>query len=391
MSHPSRAGARPARRTTPLAYCMNVHPGQAWTDQARALRDEVPAIRARLPDPAAPFGAGLRLSAQAVRELTADPARLTAIRSDAEADGVAIFTANVFPYGSFHGGTVKTEVYAPDWRTPERLDYTCRTANLLAALLPEGVTGSLSTVPGSWKPWVPSPADRRAMAAGFGAAARHLADLEGRSGRRVVLAIEPEPGCFLETSKEVIRFWTEDLAREPGDDLRDRHLGLCFDCCHQACEFEDLAEAWDRLAAAGVPVAKVHLSAALRVERDRHDPEALVPFDEPVYLHQTHLRTPGGIVRHPDLAPGLDALRGHADWDEARVHFHVPLHWAGSDRLGTTRDALTPAFRDRLAAAPDTHLEIETYTFDVLPSELRDRPLAVSIADEFRWTLEWMG
>lgn len=346
-----------------LTYCLNVHPGESWAENFAALQTTVLAVR-DLVSPEEPFGLGLRLSALAAEEL-----RIKKFQQFLERENLYVFTINGFPYGRFHGGPVKENVYAPDWRSTERRDYTNRLADILAELLPEGCIGTISTVPGSWKPWVQSPHEM----------VRHLAecvDYLARLPREIVLTLEPEPGCYLETTEETVRFFTDHF---PGS----RHLGVCFDTCHVALQFEDLAESFRRYQAAGIRVPKIQISSALRTHGET---APLAPFAEPVYLHQTIARMPTGERRFwPDLAPALESL-GATAAEEIRVHFHVPLHFTASGPLSSTAPSITPEFLSLLPA--DSHLEIETYTWDVLPPQLRSGSIEQSIAREFAWLRE---
>lgn len=370
-----------------LTYCLNVHPGETWDACETAIRAHACAVRDRVA-PGRPFGLGLRLGARAAREL-ARGYHFRAFRDLLAAEGLYVFTINAFPYGRFHEARVKESVYRPDWRTPERVAYTCLLADLLAALLPEGVDGSLSTVPVGFAPDFASAAARTEAADRLLEAVRHLARIEAATGRRIHLGLEPEPACVLETSADFLAFYTEVLARAgSADEPRvRRHLGVCFDTCHAALAFEDPAEALDRYAAEGVCLSKVQLSAALRAEASAAG-AALRPFAEPVYLHQVRARSATGAVRGwLDLDQAL-ADPSFPGAGEARVHFHVPLGWRGDAVLDSTTGTLAAPFWDRLRRGACAHLEIETYTFDVLPPELRAGGVVASIAREFAWVME---
>lgn len=355
----------------PLTYCLNVHPGETWPENFATLRTTVLAVR-DLVSPGRPFGLGLRLSAAAAEEV--DASELAAFL---ESENLYVFTINGFPYGRFHGGPVKENVYAPDWRSPRRRDYTNRLATLLAALLPEGQFGSISTVPLSWKPWIQSASGLDAIVENLADCAAHCASLP----RDIRLALEPEPGCLLETTSETIEFFKRHIFTRGDANLIRRHLGVCLDTCHVALQFEDPAASLRQYEAEGIAVPKIQISSALRT----HDFEALRPFAEPVYLHQVKALTPAGeILSWPDLPQALDELPSTAA-QEARVHFHVPLHFTGAGPLGSTAPLLTPEFLAGIRRDPRTHLEIETYTWDVLPPSLRSASIEQSIAAEFRW------
>ena len=393
-----------------LTYCTNIHPGESWADVRANIDTHVRAVKARV-SPDRPFGVGLRLSAAAADAL-AEPAELDRFRAYLRAAGLYVFTINAFPYGPFHGQPVKEWVYRPDWREPERRSYTDQVAEILAALLPDGDgqqgpgTGSISTVPGCFRPRAPGQAERAAMGRALGQQAAMLWRVAERGGPTLGLALEPEPECVMETSADAIGFLEQQVFSGPGaeafraasglagsaaEEALRRHLGLCLDACHAAVEFEDGRGAVAALAAAGVRIMKLQVSAGLRMVRpDRDSLRELARFAEGVYLHQVVIRRGESLTRIADLPQALaSADAAGADLgDEWRVHFHVPL-WRES--LGAF--ASTQAFLADLLAlqrqAPFTeHLEVETYTWDVLPPEFRNQPVAEAVARELTWVLE---
>ncbi len=372
-----------------LAYCTNVHRGETWSETLAALERHTLPIRARIA-PGRSYAIGLRLSARAAAEL-AQPAALTAFRRWLDRHDCYVFTVNGFPYGAFHGTRVKEQVYAPDWSAPERLDYTCRLFDLLAVLARAEAGGSVSTVPGSFKAFVAAePPRREAIFAHLTACARHVAALAARTGLDLHLGLEPEPLCLLETTEETVAFFAAWRDRTPDAAALARHLGVNYDCCHLAVEFEQPAAALDRLATAGIRLSKLHLSSALRVRPAPAGRAALAAFVEPTYLHQV-VAAEHGLVRRrfADLPEALAAAatRPPADDEEWRVHFHIPLHAAPAAPLGDTREHLLGAL-DWLAAHPAAcrHLEMETYTWAVLPPELQ-LPVEEQIVREYEWTL----
>lgn len=390
-----------------LTYCLNIHPTRDWAECRAALLGPVAEVRDALA-PAdesapAPFAVGLRFAAQALDDLS-DPAARADLKTILTDNAYLPLTVNGFPYGPFHGTRVKEDVYQPDWTRPERLAYTTALADLMAELNPEGGFVSLSTVPGTFKPLAEG--REQAMADRMLRAVAHCHDLRERTGRTVALAIEPEPFCFLETIGESVAFFSghlysdaavATLARLTGLPRGDaaaalpRHLGLCYDVCHAAVEFEDPAASLAALRAAGVPVHKLQLSAALRVPSvDAAARDRLAAFDEPTYLHQVVSRRPGSpagaLRRDPDLGPAL--ARSDSDGEEWRVHFHVPLFVETIPPFTTTQDFLSEILALHRAAPISPHLEVETYTWSVLPPELRGDSIAADIAREFRWVLD---
>ena len=423
-------------KDTHLSYCTNVHPGEDWSAHFAELRRHVPAVREALAgegEARAPFGLGLRLSARALDALES-PATFARFTAWLDAEDCYVYTINGFPYGAFHGEAVKADVYRPDWSDPARLDYTCRLATLLARLAPPDAFGSISTLPGTFKAWT-NPVREAAIVDNLLRAVAHCVQLERDSGVRVALAIEPEPCCLLETAEETTHFFERRLlsmrgvrrlaeltalsARDARHALR-RHLGVCHDVCHSAVEFEAPNEALDLYASSGIDVVKLQLSSALRIPRVNEAAlRRLARFDEPVYLHQVVERRGGTLMRHADLGAAVDAARYRlerrstldprlqvalplaeragaaralvpieepvAEW---RVHFHVPVFMESAGLFATTQDVLADVLAAQRASGACRHLEVETYTWEVLPAELRDMPPAVAIARELDWVRE---
>jgi sugar phosphate isomerase/epimerase len=361
-----------------LTYCLNIHPGESWAENLAAIRTHAVAVRARVA-PDKRFGLGLRIGAKAAAEL-ADRKAAENLRDVLADHQLYAFTINGFPYGNFHTSRVKESVYQPDWRTPERRDYTNRLADILSALLPHGVEGSISTVPVSFKPWMNGANDEGQAAAMLLESVQHLDRIHRETGRLIHLGLEPEPCCYLETTGESVAFFQRMFARGPEEMLR-RHLGVCFDTCHSAIQFEELDRAIDAYRAGGIRISKIQLSAALECEAAARG--ALEPFAEPVYLHQVKGRAADGSIRSWTDLP--DALKGARDGETLRVHFHVPLFWEGAGELRSTSKCLTPEFWKLVREGASPHLEIETYTFDVLPEPLRKMNVVDSIAREFNW------
>ncbi|MFC7908014.1 metabolite traffic protein EboE [Streptomyces nigra] len=367
----------PDGSTVHLAYCTNVHPAETLDGVLAQLRDHCEPVRRRLGRDR--LGIGLWLAKDAARALVSDPSALRGLRTELDRRGLEVVTLNGFPYEGFGAEEVKYRVYKPDWADPERLEHTTALARVLAGLLPDDVTrGTISTLPLAWRTAYD---DRRAEAARTALATlgERLDALQELTGRDIRVGLEPEPGCVVETTGDALA---------PLAAIGHPRIGICVDTCHLATSFEDPHTALDALTAAGVPVVKSQLSAALHAEHP-HLPEvreALAAFDEPRFLHQTRVGTAAGLRGTDDLGEALtgDALPDAAPW---RAHFHVPLHAEPAAPLTSTLPVLKSVLT-RLAGGPKPlthHLEVETYTWQALPPELRPRArnqLADGIAAE---------
>src|SRR5690606_21361932 len=388
-----------------LTYCTNIHPGEGLDEVEQQLEGYAAPLKERLA-PGRPFGVGLRLSDAASRSLEM-PGRLDQFKEQLDRLGLYVFTLNGFPYGGFHRRRVKDDVYAPDWRTDERLEYTLRLARILADVAP-GSEGSISTSPISYKPWLDENATRDALHAGALRLADVAAELQRiRDERGILLHVgfEPEPDCLIEDSHETIRFFNEHLLRDGADHLVRRHglnpkqaetslrdhIRVCYDTCHFAVEFEapdDVLGAFER---EGIQLSKLQVSSALRVQfdnaRDRtRTREQLQPFAESTYLHQVVSREHDGSMRHyPDLPEALSHIADTRS-REWRIHYHVPIFVERYGDLGSTQDDIAHAVSRVLQSRAASHLEIETYTWDVLPNELKTDVVS-SIQREYTWLM----
>ncbi|MDX2675214.1 metabolite traffic protein EboE [Streptomyces soliscabiei] len=360
----------PDGTTVHLAYCTNVHPAETLDGVLTQLRDHCEPVRRRLGRDR--LGIGLWLAKDAARTLDTDPSALRGLRTALDRRGLEVVTLNGFPYDGFGTGEVKYRVYKPDWADLERLEHTTALARVLAGLLPDDVTeGTVSTLPLGWRTaWTTEHSDTARFA--LRALADRLDALADLTGRSVRVGLEPEPGCIIETTADALA---------PLAAIGHPRIGVCVDTCHLATSFEDPDTALDALAAARVPVVKSQLSAALHAEHPRLPAvrEALAAFDEPRFLHQTRTVTANAAGLHgtDDLGEALagNALPDSGPW---RAHFHVPLHAAPAAPLTSTLPVLKAALT-RLVGGPHPltrHLEVETYTWQALPPELRPRARA---------------
>ncbi|NEA66902.1 metabolite traffic protein EboE [Streptomyces sp. SID12488] len=358
----------PDGSTVHLAYCTNVHPAETLDGVLAQLRDHCEPVRRRLGRDR--LGIGLWLARDAAHALVTDPSALRGLRTELDRRGLEVVTLNGFPYEGFGAEKVKYRVYKPDWADPERLAHTTDLARVLAGLLPDDVTeGSVSTLPIAWRTAHDTERAATALTA-LGTLAERLDALAELTGRSIRVGLEPEPGCTVETTADTIA---------PLTAIGHHRIGVCVDTCHLATSFEDPHTALDALTRARVPVVKSQLSAALHAEHP-HLPEvreALAAFDEPRFLHQTRTATAAGLRGTDDLGEALhsDALPDACPW---RAHFHVPLHAAPAAPLASTLPVLKSALT-RLVGGPHPltrHLEVETYTWQALPPELRPRTRA---------------
>jgi len=367
-----RAVALPA-----LSYCTNIHPGESWQEISAAVRKHAPVVKAHQ-SPNAPFPIGLRLSGRAAGEMSFDDA--DDFHRWCREEGFYVATVNGFPYGTFHHTPVKEAVYLPDWRFAERLDYTKKLADLLAIWLPDGMTGSISTVPVGFRSVI-GPDDLPVVKRNLQAALDHLDHLAQKTGREILLSMEPEPGCILETTRDVVELFAR-LDLPPQQQAR---LAVCYDCCHQALQFENPAASLDLLARHGIRIGHVQVSSALRLENP--DIGVLGRFQESVYLHQSVGRkTDGTLLRYDDLDQAISAAPENIE--EWRVHFHVPVFIDRTSECGSTRfflQEILPLFPAQLV------LEVETYTWTILPPDLQCGAVTDCIVRELDWVAQTIG
>ncbi|MFW6157429.1 MAG: metabolite traffic protein EboE [Balneolaceae bacterium] len=394
-----------------LSYCTNIHPGESWNDVFQQLKDNLPALKKRLA-PDAPFGIGLRLSAKAAETLL-QKEMMDAFRDWLDRENLYVFTMNGFPYGSFHGERVKDRVYKPDWRTEERVQYSIDLAQVLAKLLGEGAEGSISTSPLSYKQWLPDASTRREVllqsSRNMARVALEMDRIKKETGAELHLDIEPEPDCLIENTDETVSYFNDWLIPEGGRFLEKQsghssaeaeqiirdHIQVCYDTCHFSVEYEEPEEALRRFAKEGIGIGKVQVSAALKVLLgEAHQREAvkkrLHDFAEDVYLHQVIERRDDGSLHHyPDLPEALPGIEnpGAQEW---RIHYHVPVFLDHFQELQSTRDDIVRSLDYLKKEQFSNHIEVETYTWSVLPDEMRTNLLS-SIERELRWTMQELG
>ncbi|MBF0276960.1 MAG: metabolite traffic protein EboE [SAR324 cluster bacterium] len=392
-----------------LTYCGNIHPGEHWPDVFSNLKNYIPLLKSQFA-PHDSFGIGLRLANPASEELL-QKNQLDLFKEWLNQNDLYVFTLNGFPYGEFHRRIVKETVYAPDWSTEKRLKYTIRLAKILAALLPEEMDGSISTSPISYKPWFKNSDDRHAC---LDQSCLHLIqmvmeliNIENKSGKWIHLDLEPEPNGMLGNSTELIDFFQERLLPKGGTRLSSllgisltkarefilRHIGLCYDTCHFAVSFENPTDVLERLRQAGIHIGKVQISAALKLKlRDSEESrqvalKRLKPFAESTYLHQVIEKKPDGSHHtYSDLTEALPSLQ-EASGNEWRIHFHVPVFVEDYQTVMSTQEDIKTLLRLLKENPFCPLLEIETYTWEVLPEEMK-KDLSASIQREYDWVLK---
>jgi hypothetical protein len=366
-----------------------------------SLRSFVPAVKARV-SPDAPFGVSLRLSGSAAATLAGSVEVREELRDFLTAEQLYVYTVNAFPHGPFKGRTVMEDVYEPDWSTQARLDYTTQVADVLADIAAPGVRPTIQTAPLAYRANVVDEAYERSLVAHLMGAVAHLVDLERRTGVQVAIALEPEPACWLETTAETIGFFEEHIYSVGGrtrfahlsgeplsrvEDLLRRHLGVVFDICHQSVGFEDVRGSLQGLVAAGVPILKLQAASALRVPDVSAQVVAeLEAYTDTIYLSQTTERRDGVDVHHLHLADAIAGYRadpsGSREW---RTHFHLPVFLDDLGSFGTTRSGIEDAMRLHAETPLSEHLEIETYTWDVLPAHLKTGDIVDYVSRELEW------
>lgn len=388
-----------------LTYCTNIHPGENWRITFENLQKFVPKIKKPLA-PNSKFGLGLRLSNLASHELGLGK-KLQEFKEWLDENDVYVFTMNGFPYGNFHATSVKDKVHEPDWTTMERLDYTQRLFSQLAYLLPAECSGGISTSPISYKHWHKTEALKK-EALTLGAkqmvqVALKLSEVEKDTGKYLHLDVEPEPDGLLENSNEVVHFFENYLIPEGrkvfhetlGIDYKScdrairRYITVCYDVCHFSLAFEEPLDTFEKLESYGIQIGKIQISAALKILFDNGGNnaaiwKALSQFDEPVYLHQVTKKENGSVVTYPDLS---HVLENRNEENELRAHFHVPVFLEKFDSLHSTQDHILKVIEILNKKTISEHLEVETYTWDVLPLALKQE-LSDSIIREIQWVQE---
>ena len=389
-----------------LSYCTNIHAGESWPEHFLALQMYFPAIKLQV-SPDQPMGIGLRLSHIASLELIKEE-NLLLFKQWLTGQSAYVFTMNGFPYGGFHHIKVKDQVHAPDWTTKERVEYTIRLFDILEKILPDGIDGGISTSPLSYRHWFKTKEElgkaRKIATANVLEVVEKLINLELTTSKILHLDIEPEPDGLLETGEEFIGWFENellpagidlitnkfgvDVAR--AEEMLKNHVRLCYDVCHFAIGYESHSSIVNQLHHKGIKIGKIQISAALKAEMepDVFERKAIyntfTKFNEPTYLHQVVARKHNGsFIRYPDLPEALQDIE-NPEINQWRAHFHVPVFLEDFGNLQSTQNDITEVLKLQKANQLSAHLEVETYTWEVLPKALK-LPLQDSIVRELIW------
>ncbi len=392
-----------------LTYCTNIHPGETWQEVLDSLNTYALPLKQRLSEQK-PMGIGLRLSDKASGDLI-QPYTLDAFQDWLDEHDMYVFTMNGFPFGGFHRQRVKDDVYKPDWTTGERYNYTIRLVEILKAILPEGVDGGISTSPISYKHWHRSEIEReKVMEQSVNQLARvasHMHFIQEETGMLLHLDIEPEPDGMIENTTEVLSFYqdylismgTTWLKKEKGmnssqaEEVLRNHIQLCYDICHFAVAYEEPSFVFESMQHADIKIGKIQISAALKAslpddpQQRKFIEEEFRVFNESTYLHQVIARDEHEkLIQYPDLPEALIHIHepGIKEW---RSHFHVPLFVQQYHHLFSTQDEISKVLDILKINKITNHLEVETYTWEVLPEALRV-DLTASIERELNWVID---
>ena len=374
-----------------LAYCTNIHRGEGWRETFDGLKNYTLKVRDNV-SKGNPFAIGLRLGNSAAIELSEDGSgRIEEFIKWLDENNCYVFTINGFPYGQFHGARVKEQVYRPDWTSNNRLEYTKLLFDILSKILPSGISGSVSTLPGSFKEFISNEEEQGAQIIdNLGLCGDYVKQLRESTGKDLHLGLEPEPLGWFENTIETINFF--ERFRSVHGDKYNSIIGVNYDTCHLAIEYENANESLLLLKENDIRISKLHLSSALKLKPDEAAVNYLEKFEEDVYLHQVIAKYKNGeLVRFRDLPDAIQKFNSNQMGDavEWRVHFHIPLHSSPSEAFSDTNDHIRETL-EVLSLDPTlcTHLEMETYTWEVLPKSMQTNNVVDQLSYEYKWTID---
>ena len=383
-----------------LTYSMLVHPGDSWSDMKTSLTTYMPEVKKRF-SPNAKMGVSFRMANATVQELLSNPDQRQWLKNYCLENDLYIFTVNAFPFGPFKGQEVKAEVYEPDWTTEARTQYTMNIANILAEVTASDVEPTIQSAPLAFRPKSQSAEYQDKFNENIYRVIAHLMKLEKETGRRVKLALEPEPFCFLETIPETVEWFkkkvyslsaAERIVELSGQPLAEvfgavrRYLGVVLDICHQSVQFEDIADDIKQLSEAGIPIYKLQEAAALMVENVTPEiVNELKKYTGTIYLSQTNQLLSGNLTRFLNLEDAIAEWEKNPGPRQWRTHFHVPVFLKDLGAFQTTRGGIDAALKVHARTPVSTHLEIETYTWDVLPEHLKTGDIIEYVVRELEY------
>lgn len=377
-----------------LGYCSNIHPGEEWEEHFSEIQKCVPLVKACV-CPNDSFGLGLRIANKASLDLINHPEKIQALKNWLQKEDIFVYTLNGFPYGGFHHSRVKDEVHRPDWTTDDRLAYTKRLAEILVQILPDSLsTAGISTSPLSYKFWwstAEMPEAFRSSTANMVALALFLNDLKLKTGKSIHIDIEPEPDGLLGNHQEFVNWYENELINQHAEieSILREHVQICFDVCHYGVSFDAIEASLLELTSKRIGIGKIQISSALKVDLSSsfaEKVETLKKYREPIYLHQVRaLNQANNIVAFDDLDIAFEQL--NSSFQEARVHFHVPIFLENYENIGSTQAEIVKSLAYQKLHRVTQQLEIETYTWGVLPKDFQ-KPIEESIAREMEWVLK---
>jgi hypothetical protein len=383
-----------------LTYSTLVHPADDWDQIWHSLNTYVPKVRDRFAGKER-FGVSMRISAKTAETLVNAPAERAKLKKFLDDQNMYLYTVNAFVYGHFKGDLVKEQVYEPDWRSEERTQYTMNVATIVADIAPADVMPSIQTSPLGFKPRVTGPDVVDSYTTNVLRVAKHLVDLEQKTGVTVTLGLEPEPYCYLETTDETVDYFTnhlyagksiEKFAKMSGMPIAEamfalrKHVGIVYDICHLAVEYEDITESLQKLVDGGVPIVKLQEAAALHIpEVTKETVTALKRYAKTIYLTQTIEKRDGKLTKYLNVDDAFAAFEKDPGPREWRTHIHVPVFLDDLGEFRTTRFAIADALKFHKQKPLSRHLEIETYTWDMLPDHLKTGDIVEYVCRELEW------
>jgi hypothetical protein len=278
---------------------------------------------------------------------------------------------------------------------------------ILAYLLPNNIDGGVSTSPLSYKYWFNSKTEIEATTkktcSSLIKIVLQLVEVKKSTGKLLHLDLEPEPDGFIENTQEVLDFYNNHLLKNGILELQNTlncsnekakehilsHIQVCYDVCHFALAYERPEFVVSSLKKAGINIGKIQISAAIKCEKSNsisveRQQDCLRQFDEPTYLHQSVVkRTDNSLSHYSDLNEGINTMTD-SNFKEIRTHFHIPIFISEFQVLESTQNEIIDALNLWKQKKYSNHLEVETYTWSILPDHLQTN-ITNSIVRELDW------